>query len=519
MNGDALATDLPLRVAVGVKRKVELLIGGPARTRVVVMFACVLALESADLATVGAAGPQLQSALHISNTQLGLLATVSTLVGALATVPFGALADRVRRVDLLAGAILLWGVAMVAGAGAQDYLWLLLSRLGLGAITAAAGPSIASLIGDFFPAAERAKIYGYILSGELVGAGVGFVVSGSVAGLLSWRWAFAVLAVPASFLALLIWRALPEPARGGQSRLDPGARRIVGADEGAAAKRGRRARRRPQNRQHGVARRAVAEQQVRPVREQILREDPGRMRIGRAISYVLSIKTNRWLIAASAIGYFFFAGIRTFALLFVRGHFAVGQTSATLILFAAGAGALIGVLVSGRLADRLTRQGRLTARIVVPAVCYVIAAVTFLPTLLLTGVVVAIPLLIIAGAAASAANPPLDAARLDIMPSKLWGRAEGVRTLTRQATQAGAPLVFGLLADAFGGSAGASASSQRVPAATTLGLQDAFLIMLVPLALNGVALLGARRSYPRDIATALASEARRPANNAEPDRS
>lgn len=37
-------------------------------------------------------------------------------------------------------------------------------------------------------------------------------------------------------------------------------------------------------------------------------------------------------------------------------------------------------------------------------------------------------------------------------------------------------------------------------------LQLTFLIMLIPLALNGVFLLDARKSYPTDVATALASE-------------
>jgi MFS family permease len=258
-----------------------------------------------------------------------------------------------------------------------------------------------------------------------------------------------------------------------------------------------------------LARRAVVEREVSPVKAHILREDATRMPIRRAISYVLSITTNRWLIAASAVGYFFFSGIRTFAVVFVRGHFAVGQTTATLMLFIAGLGALGGVLVSGRLADRLIREGRLTARIVVPAACYILAAIAFLPTLLLSAAAIALPLLALAGAGAAAANPPLDAARLDIMPAKLWGRAEGVRTLIRQTTQAAAPVVFGLVADAFGGIAGATGSSGRIPAATSTGLRDAFLIMLLPLALNGVALLFARRSNPAHIATAVATEVRR----------
>src|SRR5581483_440472 len=100
------------------------LLGDPHRTRVIVLLACVLALESADLATIGAAAPQLQSAFHISNAQLGLLAAVSVFVGALATVPVGALADRMRRVSLLAISVALWAVAMGACAIAQTYGWL-----------------------------------------------------------------------------------------------------------------------------------------------------------------------------------------------------------------------------------------------------------------------------------------------------------------------------------------------------------------------------------------------------------
>ncbi len=456
------------------------------RDRVVALLACVLALEGADQAAVGAAAPELESAFHISNTQLGLLAAISTFVGAMATIPAGVLADRVRRVRLLVLAVALWGVAMAAGAAAPSYAWLLLSRLSLGAVTAAAGPVVASLTGDFFPAGERAKVYGYVLSGELLGAGFGFLVSGSAAGLLSWRWAFGVLAVPAAVLAVAIWRRLPEPDRGGQGRLDTAAVRL----------------------ERGVARRAVAVGDVQPVEEHILREDPDRMGLWRAVRYVLSIRTNRWLIAASAIGYFFFAGLRTFALVFVRGHFSLSQPTATALLVLAGFGSLAGVLLAGRLADRMIRHGRLNARIVVGAACYLAAAALLLPSLLVPTLVVAAPLLALSAAALSAPNPPLDAARLDIVPARLWGRAEGVRTVLRQIAQAGAPVVFGVIADLFGGGGGGLVSQQHVSAAATRGLQYTFLIMLVPLALNGLFLLAGRRSYPADVATAVASEDR-----------
>ncbi|MGB0091311.1 MAG: MFS transporter, partial [Solirubrobacteraceae bacterium] len=106
---------------------------------------------------------------------------------------------------------------------ASSFAMLLLTRVALGAVTATAGPTVSSLISDFIPARERARIYGFILSGELLGAGFGFLVSGEAAAALSWPAAFLILAIPSLALAIAIPRLLPEPARGGESRLEPGA--------------------------------------------------------------------------------------------------------------------------------------------------------------------------------------------------------------------------------------------------------------------------------------------------------
>ena len=73
---------------------------------------------------------------------------------------------------------------------------------------AAAGPIVASLVGDYFPGGERGKIYSFILTGELAGAGIGFAITGDIAA-LSWRAAFVILAVPAFLLAYVVFR-LPD---------------------------------------------------------------------------------------------------------------------------------------------------------------------------------------------------------------------------------------------------------------------------------------------------------------------
>jgi len=75
--------------------------GGRERLKPIVLLALVVGLQSADAGTVGALVVPLKQSLHINNTQVGLLVTVSTGVGALATLLAGALADRTVRVRLL----------------------------------------------------------------------------------------------------------------------------------------------------------------------------------------------------------------------------------------------------------------------------------------------------------------------------------------------------------------------------------------------------------------------------------
>ena len=294
----------PERIVLGVMRGVRWLgrllrgqvvhlVGGPARARVIVLFACVLALSSAQIATVGAVAPQLERSLHIGNTEIGLLNSVALLIGAVAVIPVGLLVDRARRIPLLAASIVLWSVATLLGAVASSYSTLLLTRVGLGAVAATAGPAIASLSGDYFPSRERGRIYGYILSGEIIGTAAGFVVSGTVASVFSWRVAFALLALPGFFLARALWRTVPEPLRGGQSRLQPGTQNLTSAPPDADSAAGEEPSDSEQAQDdrdlaHDVASRRGFE----PNPALVLDSDPNAMSLGAAVRYILSIPTN-----------------------------------------------------------------------------------------------------------------------------------------------------------------------------------------------------------------------------------
>jgi hypothetical protein len=155
----------------------------------------------------------------------------------------------------------------------------------------------------------------------------------------------------------------------------------------------------------------------------------------------------------------------------------------------------------------------LDARLVVGGAGFLAASVLFVPALLTSSLLLALPLLVAAAFALSSPNPPIDAARLDVVPSRMWGRAESIRTTVRTVLEAFAPLTFGLLAAALGGgmsggfSSGVDQARSTVSHASTRGLEYTFLIMLVTLAASGVLILRARRTYLTDVASAAASEA------------
>jgi MFS family permease len=479
---------LARRVAGHGARRLERAFGGPARSRVILVLGGVLALSSADTATVGASATVLRHALHISNADIGLLVAVNAVVAAVASIPFGVFADRWRRTTTLGLSIVLWGACMIWSATAQSFGHLLLTRLFLGIATASAGPVVASMLGDWFVSAERGRIYSYVLTGELLGGGIGFAVTGDVAA-LSWRLAFIILAIPAFLIAWAVLK-LPEPVRGGGGAIQAGALSIPvtasdvpvpGEDVEAA-----------EELEETDAQRVSREKGIAPDRASVLTRDASRMKLGTATRYILSIRTNVVMIIAGACGYFYLAGVQTFGAELVHQQYGLDQALANLLILALGLGAVIGVLLGGRIGDLLLRRGILNGRLIVAGVTSGVAAIAFIPALLTHHPMAALPYLVLAAFGLSAQNPPLDAARLDIMIPSLWGRAEGVRTFLRTAAQALAPVLFGAVSDiVFGNRHGA--------------LHWTFLVMLVPLLASSVVLFRAMSSYPRDVATAAAA--------------
>lgn len=480
-------------------------LGGKARRRAVLLLGAVLALASADTGAIGALAPELERSLHIGNVDIGLLVTVSGLTASLGMLPVGWATDRWCRTRMLTVSIVVWGLAQGVSAFAVSFLMLLIMRLALGALTATTGPTVASLTGDLFPASERSRIYGFILAGELAGAGFGLLVAGLVASWTNWRVALVVLALPAIPLAWSLKRYLQEPARGGSGTLE-----AEGADPLPARKQ-----KEPSDPEVTVVMELVDQRGIAPSPGSVLGQDPMSLSLIGAVRYILRVRSNVLLTVASALGYFFFSGLETFALIYLRGHYRIGQGVATLVVVAVGGAAVGGTVVGGRVSDSLLHAGKVNARLGVAAAGFIVTAVAMAPAILNTSVLVALPFFLVAGFALASPNPGLDAARLDVMPSRMWGRAEAIRSLLRSLLQSFAPLLFGLTSVLFGGhSQGLASSSQgsntQITRVQTAGLEPTILVMLIPLLVAAAVVWWGGRRYGGDVAAAMLSEEKFP---------
>ena len=437
-----------------------------AHRSVFVALAAVLALDAADRSALGVLAPALKGEFHIGNGTIGLLASAFSIVGGLATIPIGVLTDRTRRVTILVVSIVIWSVAMGLAAAAMTLAVLFVARSALGILTAAGGPPVTSIVGDLVSPDVRGRVIGWVKSGELVGAAGGFVVTGVLVSLFSWRSAFVALGLIGLVVGAAVVR-IPEPRRGGEGRTDDGPERL---DEPSQL------------------RELIEEEGAEPKPELVLDGDVADMGLPAAIHYVTHVRTLVMIIAAGALGDFFFTAVQVFGVLFLVEQFDISASTAGLLIPAVGVAGFFGVIAGGRFGDWLLERHVVTGRLKVGAWSYLAVAVLFTPVLLTTSLAVALPFLTLAGVFLMAPVAPLEAARLDVVHPQLRGRAESARTVARVVAQAAAPLVFGILSDQLAGG-GAD------------GLRAAFLVYLSLLAVSSLLLVLAGREYPREVAS------------------
>lgn len=181
--------------------------------RPLTILALIALVDAVDRGILPGVLTQVQDDLGFSDTEAGWLGSIFIVTGFLVTLPAGYLADRYRRTRIIAIVLASWGVISALNAAVRNLGQFLAVRAALGVGETIDNPASQSLVADYYRAEVRGRAYSLLRVAPLLGAAVGQIIAAIVATQLSWRWAFLVVGVPGSLLAIAVWR-LPEPARG-----------------------------------------------------------------------------------------------------------------------------------------------------------------------------------------------------------------------------------------------------------------------------------------------------------------
>jgi len=164
--------------------------------------------------------PLLRDHFHATDAQLGSLQTLLLAVLAVASLPFGFLADRLNRKAIIAIGIFFWSIASLAGGLVSTFLFFLLARALVGLGEAAYAPAAQSMISGAFPVERRAFAQAIFASGMLLGGAAGQALGGLVGPRYGWQVTLFVVAA-LGILPSLALVGLEEPPRGPRTEVVP----------------------------------------------------------------------------------------------------------------------------------------------------------------------------------------------------------------------------------------------------------------------------------------------------------
>lgn len=140
----------------------------------------------------------------------GLIALGFFFVGAPVSFLVGWLADSMNRSPLFAGTVFFGEIGCLMVYFVHEYWQLYICRVMTGVSVGGAIPVIYSVVGDLYPAKQRAAIAAVVTTGTGLGMGLGQAMAGSVD---SWRTPFLVVSIPGLICSGLVL-FIKDPPRG-----------------------------------------------------------------------------------------------------------------------------------------------------------------------------------------------------------------------------------------------------------------------------------------------------------------
>jgi len=180
----------------------------------VTLLTAGFALNLLDRQIINILAEPIKRDLGLRDWQLGALSGLSfALLYSVAALPIARFADRSNRVRVIGAAILAWSLFTAACGMAGSFIQLLLLRIGVGIGEAGGAPPSQSLIADSYPPERRAGALAIFALGSPIGASVGLIGGGMLAGLIGWRWTLVIAGAPGLIIGALVLLTLRDPQR------------------------------------------------------------------------------------------------------------------------------------------------------------------------------------------------------------------------------------------------------------------------------------------------------------------
>lgn len=183
------------------------------RWGVVLIFFLFMLLHQTDKLLIGPLKSQISADFDITNTQFGLVVTGALIVGTVLYPVWGYLYDRFARAKLVALASFLWGATTWLAAVVRTYPAFVAARASTG-IDDSSYPGLYTLIADYFEPHLRSRVYGLLQIAQPLGYLVGMVLALKVAPDLGWRNVFYITGGLGLVIALMIFLGVREMPRG-----------------------------------------------------------------------------------------------------------------------------------------------------------------------------------------------------------------------------------------------------------------------------------------------------------------
>jgi len=165
-----------------------------------------------DRQVVNILAEPIKAELGLADWQIGVMsgfafAIFYTVMG----LPIARLAERGNRSFIIAASLAAWSAFTALGGLAQNFVQLVLARVGVGVGEAGCTPPAHSLITDYVPKEKRASALAFYSMGTPLGGLIGTALGGVIADAYGWRAAFMVCGLPGIALAVIAGFTLVEP--------------------------------------------------------------------------------------------------------------------------------------------------------------------------------------------------------------------------------------------------------------------------------------------------------------------